>query len=861
MEKYIFKSLIKNGEILKCFNIIYKHFCRYLKSLFNNKFSYFVFNKFVLILLVYIILFWIYSEMEIYIKEYIAHNLNDKLLIVSKFIDKYDSVNTFIFLSICIAFYSLLIKIKNNLHYSISRLIVGLFLLYFFLFDNYWVYNKIPFINVGYNYLIALFVILLLSVDLLKKIIYLCDKVIINNSRKGKINFSNDQIDDPGEKSIRKNYARSIAVQLINTDITKVSFSLAITGEWGSGKSTFLKCIIDELTEDGKAYIIQFNPWNSISSQSLVQDFFKQLNEFVSNKYSPLEKSLISYANALKEVDIEPTINRFLKMIPMSDNQSIDKLKRNVEIGLSHIHKPVVIIIDDIDRLEKDELFEVLRLVRNTGNFVNLLYVVAYDEKYVIQQLNCKGIYNGRLFLEKIFPAQVSLPKVDLTEVYDTFKNEIRSMVKQSGWINSCIDTLNDEEIDLIKLALYSFRRAKHFARRFSMSAIFLYYNLGPRYFSLHDLLLVELLHYLSPSLYDILTNDPKRFLISKNDNIIGRYYYVIDQSKESDLKTFLKSENENSKDVIMKIFELLFSAAISIPEGGVRWTDKYVNYMCLGRPKNKVSDLEFFTMLNSQIGRNNPNNSMLVIIKSWCSSRHNRKDIRSIYDQFAKFRPERNSYDVCVKYINALFYWLKCECDSENNLLYCMVSNGMMKNRYSSKLWDGLHNIILDNIQNMIIDHNFVKFTKLARYLYENSEENVYFINDNEIVKYMIDNIAAVLNIKSWNAIDLVLDNGNLLNEVFKMSTMSKYTKNKDSSCMNPTANYVINWFANKPKLSDSIDIVNDMFYKDEEFNNSKYLISLFGTDNPHMYLNNYKNRCFKSNVAVAPKHIINRR
>ena len=43
----------------------------------------------------------------------------------------------------------------------------------------------------------------------------------------------------------------------------------------------------------------------------------------------------------------------------------------------TQLDKPILVVIDDIDRLEKEELFEVLRLIRNTGNFTNLIYSVS----------------------------------------------------------------------------------------------------------------------------------------------------------------------------------------------------------------------------------------------------------------------------------------------------------------------------------------------------------------------------------------------------------------------------------------------------------------------------------------------------
>lgn len=93
------------------------------------------------------------------------------------------------------------------------------------------------------------------------------------------------------------------------------------------------------------------------------------------------------------------------------------------------------------------------------------------------------------------------------------------------------------------------------------MSANFLYINLGNKSFSFHDLLFIELLRYLSPSLYDILSNKPTRFLssikgINTKDN---RFHYITETKKICDLKDFLSEQKENMQDVILNIFESLF--------------------------------------------------------------------------------------------------------------------------------------------------------------------------------------------------------------------------------------------------------------------------------------------------------------
>ena len=40
-----------------------------------------------------------------------------------------------------------------------------------------------------------------------------------------------------------------------------------------------------------------------------------------------------------------------------------------------------------MDRLTKSEIYEVIRLIRNTANFPYLKFIVACDRKYIIEQL------------------------------------------------------------------------------------------------------------------------------------------------------------------------------------------------------------------------------------------------------------------------------------------------------------------------------------------------------------------------------------------------------------------------------------------------------------------------------------------
>lgn len=837
----------------------YRQAKRYARDNIKNCISCSVLKKFCFQILLFFFSCWIYNDFESVFRKIIVKYANDILILISKIIEENLSVNVFILLAIGIVCYEACCKIWKNFYYSVCQLLIGCFLLFVLSFDEFWDYNKLPFIDFCYDDLFRFIICIVLVSDILKVIVHVYKKIIKYNSGKGLVYFTNDKIEDIGENAIRKLYARSIINQLLNTNTTNESFSLAVTGEWGSGKSTFLKCMKDEINQSAHAYVMEFNPWNSMSPQTVIEDYFQQLNNFVSPLYTPLEKSLLSYVHALTKININQNINQLLNLLLPNPKESLCKLKENVEKGLKHIDKPIIVIIDDIDRLEKEELFEVLKLIRNTGCFTNLLYIVAYDEKYVTQQLKHKGIYDGKLFLEKIFVTQVALPKADLTEVFITFKMQVRSMVKRSSWVNSCFDRLKTNEIKNIKRALYSYRRTKHFARQLSASAIFLYDNLGPKYFSLHDLLFIELLRFLSPSLYEILTYNPSVFLksIRKEGSKNHSFRYVIEANAKDKLKNFLKEQKCDMQDVIFDIFELLFEDEGDIPKSSIRWTDKYVNYMCLGIPQNKVSDLEFSTMINAST-EEGINGGMCAIIRGWCLSGICKKDFKSIYDHFVSHKLNRKSEKEAFQYIYALFYWFefnKYKRDEYDKLIVEKVSKYMHKNNHNENFYNQLRNIVIDRFNNLLEKKEYEKIAKLCANIYIPAKNNELLISKDDVINIMKENIINLLQSKKWDPINLITNDGNKLNLVFELACVSYTTKSGHKIYENPLAREVVNWMASNARRSKHIDKFESLFdtilseneilgvRNNVQKQNMEYF---FGSDFSDIDLLNFRTNCF---------------
>lgn len=96
---------------------------------------------------------------------------------------------------------------------------------------------------------------------------------------------------------------------------------------------------------------------------------------------------------------MDPWLALFRSLAVWYSEEDSNVFKSKIADKLKDIDSKIVVAIDDIDRLDSNELFEVLRLIRNTANLPNLIFLVTYDKDYVIKQLKNKGISNIKILI------------------------------------------------------------------------------------------------------------------------------------------------------------------------------------------------------------------------------------------------------------------------------------------------------------------------------------------------------------------------------------------------------------------------------------------------------------------------------
>lgn len=227
------------------------------------------------------------------------------------------------------------------------------------------------------------------------------------------------------------------------------SLVIALFGPWGSGKSS-VKNIITSLLQESEPQIpiIEFNPWSWSGEDRLVSAFFEELgavlptvgnhadHEALSRKWKAYAARMTLGGTALKHLK---TASEFagIPLIPMIlgtlsstaeststladqvaraheaaalDNISIQKLKEQLADELKKLKTPILVVLDDVDRLTTEEIRLLFRIVKANADFPNLVFLLLYDRRVIETALQGHAGRSGREYMDKIVQAGFDIP-------------------------------------------------------------------------------------------------------------------------------------------------------------------------------------------------------------------------------------------------------------------------------------------------------------------------------------------------------------------------------------------------------------------------------------------------------------------
>lgn len=501
-----------------------------------------------------------------------------------------------------------------------------------------------------------------------------------------------------------KNYAGKIVERLLVTDIKGEAFALGVTGEWGVGKTTFLGVMKDTIKDN--AEIVDFNPWMCSSPEQVIDDFFASLCHKLSPKYSTLSKSIKEYAQYLKGVSLSPHSGMSLNFLLPVKQESISARKDKLSKKFAKLPRPVVVVIDDIDRLEQDEVFEVLRLIRNTADLNNVLYMVAYDKDYVTCVLEKKHIKDASAYLEKIFPVEVHLPKVEEHLVWNTLFEEIKAQSSVGeDFAEKLSKRFEPDDKKLILTVLDNYRRAKRFARLYMLNMAYLNQNARGE-LKLVDVFWLELLQMYDKKTYDVLADEPGVLLYSD-----GEKYRI----KDGILKTISQSDNSKYegeafwKEETPHILEKLFGHYIKTIRQSICFTENYEKYFTLSVSPFRLSIKEMNSLFEKDVKPE-------ALVDKWVNDG---KYFDSIAYQYKQVGVNRLNDENLQAYLHGLL-WYCIKVASYRSWHMWEVKKMLMYERYKAGVDKKAHDIVVEWFGEMMkIDKLLPALSKMLHRLY----------------------------------------------------------------------------------------------------------------------------------------------
>jgi predicted KAP-like P-loop ATPase len=389
---------------------------------------------------------------------------------------------------------------------------------------------------------------------------------------------------------------------------------ISINGAWGSGKSSLIKMVEESLLVNHKypdELIVKFNPWEWSEQKKITEKLFESIEKALEantgvkptynsketikqfRKYKELSgvvgsagiglqnlainiSDLIILILVLSNFAIDETYlliiaiviislkllafifldtGKFLGSFASYKSESIgdleetkNKISHNLKNGFD---KNLIIVIDDIDRLTKEEIQNLFQIIKTNANFPKIIFVLLFDKKVAVEALKGLISENGEKFLDKIVQVQIDIPVIDEFKSNRILLDGINDISQELVWAS--INETEEKWEDLFSQGISHYFNTIRDVYRFLNSFQFyanLFKDKSMYEIYLCDLLCVEILRQFEPDVYHKLYNYKNLLFPNEDQELILDFDALSESNTEP--KSFI-NEFQDTHDGIIK--------------------------------------------------------------------------------------------------------------------------------------------------------------------------------------------------------------------------------------------------------------------------------------------------------------------
>ncbi|MFP1711311.1 KAP family P-loop NTPase fold protein [Gardnerella vaginalis] len=350
----------------------------------------------------------------------------------------------------------------------------------------------------------------------------------------------------------RSDFAKQFGKSICEYD-SKDGLVIGLYGKWGSGKTSIVNMAISEIPvveaqkiENEKWYsrvykrikkiftsqktkeedqchypiVIKFSPWNYSDKNNLISLFFYELKNKLGvakneeNK-EKIGKAISQYSDIIDVLSFipvaGPAIAPILKTISKSKGAklmqapSLNDAKEKLCEALEDFNHKIIVFIDDIDRLTTPQIKDIFQLVKQVGDFPNIIYVLTMDREIVCNALSEYHNIDGDEYLKKIVQVSFEVPEIDRSLLPEILKSRLNKIIYK----NDCEEEFENNEYfeTVLENCINPYIKNIRDINRLLNTFQFKYYALWKET-SFVDLLAITAIEIFEPKLYEWIFNN-----------------------------------------------------------------------------------------------------------------------------------------------------------------------------------------------------------------------------------------------------------------------------------------------------------------------------------------------------------------
>lgn len=234
------------------------------------------------------------------------------------------------------------------------------------------------------------------------------------------------------------------------------SLVVGLYGGWGSGKTSIINLALEELRaaasnmlEDEQPIILNFSPWSYSGQNQLIYSFFRRLSSelrrapYLKNRskimhllelyvsfftHQPVPKSLRPKHHFLSRL-LHPT-RQIEETFGWESGRDLTLVKAELNELLRQQKQKIIIIIDNISRIEDQEITQIFQIVKSMGDYANTVYLLAFDKHHVVRAIDKIYGEGGDELLEKIIQLPFEVPPISKQDLENLLLDRLQQVVQ-----------------------------------------------------------------------------------------------------------------------------------------------------------------------------------------------------------------------------------------------------------------------------------------------------------------------------------------------------------------------------------------------------------------------------------------------